>query len=604
MLTVSINAKFPDFLDVKCPFYAVNRLKMHCVNPKFDWDRKVWLIARHHVDSLLREFPGELYFKTPLWMIKNEPMPDMTSLYHIDPNIALPEMKIPLYDYQSFGARFMIDRILRNGMVINSDGCGLGKTPQGLAVMQWFRDNREAKRFLIIAKKSIKAQWKGEIARFTMFEETSNFPIEYTPDTKKKRERVYKKILDADQGILIVNYENFLNDTDMIRKINFDMVIIDEAHCVKTRQGIKNNNIGHVIHGCPTVFLTGTPIMSRPEDLYGIVQMANPDYFGNWDEFQEKYLVVEDRGYYTSVVGAKHLDVLRDLTQDIVIRRTEHEIAVNLPSVITKNISVDADKIQRNIISAIDQECSSYQWELNELLQQIKSSQVDSSTKKGLRERVTFLSSVLKGYIACRQFTATDPGAFSFSKARMLNPYRKMIPANYKMSPKTEAVLNEIREILDNEEKVILFSKFVTIGLYLKTVVEKELKVNVLMYTGKENTEQRAENIKLFRFSDQYNILIGSDAMAEGLNLAEARHIINIDLPDTYAIYQQRIGRARRVSSAYSTVIVHNCLTADSVDISKMDTLKNNRDLDGALIGSDKAQSEALKKALVNQNAV
>ena len=117
------------------------------------------------------------------------------------------------------------------------------------------------------------------------------------------------------------------------------------------------------------------------------------------------------------------------------------------------------------------------------------------------------------------------------------------------------------------------------------------------MYTGKEDDEERVENIKVFRSTDNFNVLIGSDAMAEGLNLAEARHVINIDLPDTYAIYMQRFGRVRRVSSTYDNVIVHNIMTEDTCDIDKFNKLQENKDLDGALIAADGAQRQALIKA-------
>lgn len=600
MLTVSIDPENSCLLTVKCPFYAKERLKYYTNDAVLDWDRKVWLVQRNDIDILINTFRGEIYFKTPEWFIKNQPMPDMRKMYYVDPNIVLPDMKVPLFDYQVFGARFMIDRMLRNGLAINADGCGLGKTATSLSVMQWFKENKGAKKFLIIAKKTIKEQWAREITHFTTFPDIPNFPIVYTPDLKKKREETYKTIYEAGKGILITNYENFLNDTKSICPIDFDMAIVDEAHCVKAHDGIKNNNIGSVISKCPTVFLTGTPILSRPEDVFGIVQMSKPNYFGDWESFKNRYLVMEDKGYYQYAAGAKNLDELRALVQDIVIRRTEYEISVSLPEVLEKNIVILPDKTQERIFAEIALQCDSYENEVFRLTEQLKRKGGSQTDRKKRLERLEAAQAMLKGYISCKQFAATDPITYSYSTSKMLNGFSKFVSKKYKMSPKTEAIINEVKEILDNDEKIILFSKFATICRYMSDVLSRELKENVLLYTGKQNSRQRTRNVDLFRTRDDYNILIGSDAMAEGLNLAEARHIINIDLPDTYAIYQQRVGRARRVSSTYSNVVVHNCLTDRSVDISKFDNLDNNKDLDGALVGVDQAQSEALKKTLIS----
>lgn len=593
LLIVSINQYNQNYLDIKCPYYANSRIRK-MASAQFDWERKIWYIERKYINQLEKAFYGELYFKTPLWMIKGEPMPDVSSMYQIDESIVLPKMKLPLYPYQKFGAKFLIDRLQKYNFAIEADGCGLGKTPTALAVVKWACEYKNAKKIIIIGKKSIKSQWADEIRKFTTLEE-EGFHIYYTPDSKKKRIQIYDKSFETDKVILITHYENFLNDTEDINKIPFDMAVVDEAHCVKAHNGKKNNNIGKVIRGIPTVFLTGTPVMSRPEDIYGIIQMSNPDYFGSWDKFQEKYLVLEENYGYIYVAGAKNLHKLRKLVQNIVIRRTEYEISIDMPEIIEKNIKLNPDTTQKKIISAIASDESKYQLDYDMCKDTLaRQSKLTDTQIKLYEERMESDSVALKAFIAMKQVAANDPSIFFTVDSKKAESYASFIPKSYKMSPKTMTILNEIQEILDNEEKVILFSKFVTTGVYMKNIIERELKTNVLMYTGHENSKIRTQNIKLFRESDEYCVLIGSDAMAEGLNLEMARHIINIDLPDTYAIYVQRIGRARRVSSEYKNVIIHNCLTDSSVDMQKMEKLQSNKDMDGALVDADIAQRNVL----------
>ena len=54
-------------------------------------------------------------------------MPDMSKMYEItDKSIVAPTLKLKPYDYQDYGIRFMIDKILKNGFVLNADDVGLG----------------------------------------------------------------------------------------------------------------------------------------------------------------------------------------------------------------------------------------------------------------------------------------------------------------------------------------------------------------------------------------------------------------------------------------------------------------------------------------------
>lgn len=566
--------------------------RMHNVpGMKFDFRRKIWWNLRPAIYDFDREFHGEVYYRTPLWVIENKPAPDYSALYKIDKDINLPDMKIPLYGYQDFGARFMIDRVRQHGFVINADGVGIGKTAQAIAVMQWFRDNKGVKHFLIIGKKSIKYQWADEIKKFSYFEDLG-YKIFYTPDTKKKRVKTYNEASENEKSILITNYHNFLNDTELIKQYGAGFCVVDEAHSVKARKGVMNGNISQVVQGTPTVFLTGTPVMSRPEDIFGIVQMADPDYFGNWTGFQRRYLVMSDKFGYYFVAGVKNLDELHKKVQDIVIRRTEFEVSVQMPEVVFHNVTVGMSPQQEELLDMIAVKQKQIEDDYTYYDERLKEDKDDVVAKDG-REKA---SNQMKSLLSAKQTTATDPLIFKTSYSRFAKKYAGILPEHISESPKTEALLDLVSEIVDSGDKVILFSKYVTACRYYADLIKKK-KINVLMYTGLENDEQRTENIKLFRSDDEYNVLVGSDAMAEGLNLAEARHVINIDLPDTYAIYMQRFGRVRRVSSEFNNVVVHNILTEGTVDEKRYQKLQENKNLDGALVAVNDAQREALLKA-------
>lgn len=180
----------------------------------------------------------------------------------------------------------------------------------------------------------------------------------------------------------------------------------------------------------------------------------------------------------------------------------------------------------------------------------------------------------------------------------MQQQFGALIPASYKMSNKTEAILDTVQEIMEIDEKVIIFTKFKTSAIMISNDIKKALKENVLLYTGQENDDAREYALQTFLNSTDHNILIGTEALAEGVNLQKAKYVINLDQPDTLAIKVQRIGRVRRVGSKYNNVVVYDMITKDSKDTERLENIERNGNLEDALITINVAQREALLKAM------
>lgn len=584
-------------LSIKADYFYKNRIK-NIPTAMFNPDTKQWVIEEFMLGELEQRFAGELVYKTPRWVILNQPMPDMSAMYKLSrDDIQVPVLNLMPYDYQNYGIKFMIDKLEQQGFVLNADDVGLGKTIQTIATMKHFIDNSNVKKVLIICKKSIKKQWVDEIKKFTNIDQT--FDLVRTGSTAAQRKKAYIAFENTSNGILVTNYHSFLNDTDLFLKMHIDFVVIDEVHSVKARTGKLNNNIGRVVYGKPTIFLTGTPIMSRPEDIYGIVQMVAPKYFGAWSKFKQEFIVTDINGKFgVRDVGARNLDKLRELVQNIVIRRTEYEVSIQLPKTIVNIQECEMDKTQEEILI-----------EISKRTEEI-ATQMDAIKKnKSLREpekaaKIEQLEGQSKGLIAARQAASTDPRLFLSSPSKMMrDTFGKLVPANYKMSDKVENILDSVKDIMDTGDKVILFTKFRTCASLIAEDIRKGLKENVMLYTGEEDDTAREKAVDYFKNTTSHNILIGTEAMAEGLNLQCARYVINIDQPDTLAIKTQRIGRARRAGSAFDNVVVYDMITtstdkARSKDEERLENIAKNANLTDALVSIDEAQRQALINAM------
>ena len=80
------------------------------------------------------------------------------------------------------------------------------------------------------------------------------------------------------------------------------------------------------------------------------------------------------------------------------------------------------------------------------------------------------------------------------------------------------------------------------------------------------------------------NVLIGTEACAEGLNLQVAGYLINYEQSETYAQRNQRIGRIRRIGSSYNELKVYDMITENSFDEIRYNKLLRDKDVSDALL--------------------
>jgi hypothetical protein len=115
-------------MGVKCNYSLdyVNRFRK-IPGARFEKENKRWLVPVGAMEWFEEQFQGEIVYKTPRWVILDEPMPDYSKMYTLRHNIPLPVMKLNPFDYQKYGIKFMVDKLLDIGFVINADDVGLGR---------------------------------------------------------------------------------------------------------------------------------------------------------------------------------------------------------------------------------------------------------------------------------------------------------------------------------------------------------------------------------------------------------------------------------------------------------------------------------------------
>jgi superfamily II DNA/RNA helicase len=129
-------------------------------------------------------------------------------------------------------------------------------------------------------------------------------------------------------------------------------------------------------------------------------------------------------------------------------------------------------------------------------------------------------------------------------------------------NPKLDMCLELIEQILEAEEKVCIFSKFERMQSILTEAINKKFNkknndIKIAYINGSLSSEQRYEEAYTkFRDTNDYKILLCSDAGAEGLNLSKCKYLIEYDLATSYAIQTQRQGRVERADSIHKQAFV------------------------------------------------
>lgn len=142
-----------------------------------------------------------------------------------------------------------------------------------------------------------------------------------------------------------------------------------------------------------------------------------------------------------------------------------------------------------------------------------------------------------------------------------------------KNDPKRKAVLETIKEVLKKEKnpkrKIVLFTEYTDTVRHLQGFFEKELLGRAMFCDGVITKKFAKDldanfNAKHDEQADDFDVIITSDKLSEGLNLNRAGLIINYDIPWNPTRVIQRVGRINRMSAkVFDELYIYNFFPTD-----------------------------------------
>lgn len=170
---------------------------------------------------------------------------------------------------------------------ILADDMGLGKTLQCITVL-WtlykqgpYGGKPIVKQALIITPGSLVKNWHQEFKKWLGTERLSVYCV-------SSEKRVEDFVSTSIFPVLIISYEMFVRAYDIIKKINFDLIICDEGHRLKNT-AIKTTSLIMSMATRRRIILTGTPIQNDLQEFFSIVEFCNPGILGSSGAFRRVY---------------------------------------------------------------------------------------------------------------------------------------------------------------------------------------------------------------------------------------------------------------------------------------------------------------------------
>jgi superfamily II DNA or RNA helicase len=244
-----------------------------------------------------------------------------------------------------------------------ADEMGLGKSIQSVGVVN---ADPLARRILIVCPATLKLNWRKEFTKW----DVKGLSIEViTPKTK-----AFPAV-----DVVIINYELMTKWQKELRAFDWDLLCIDEAHYVKNpktgraqeifgrkKERVKtkvNPETGaeEVVKVLPPLaplsakrrlFLTGTPIVNRPKELWPLIQALDPDGLGkNFMRYALRYCSAFQTRFGWDFGGASNLDELQEvLRSKFMVRRLKKDVLKELPAKVRQVLVLEAGASIRELL--------------------------------------------------------------------------------------------------------------------------------------------------------------------------------------------------------------------------------------------------------------
>jgi superfamily II DNA or RNA helicase len=443
--------------------------------------------------------------------------------------LCLPSLHgVDSYVYQQETVR----KVLRHfkGRALLADEVGLGKTIEACLVLKEYWMRGLVRKALILTPPSLVSQWKGELIEKFGLASVSPDGAEFRRDPP----RFWKS-----EALVVSSIAQARLDphATAIAAVPWDMVIVDEAHCLKNRSSA-NWQLVDSLQKKFILMLTATPVENNLIELYNLITLLKPGLLATEPDFRKTYVTPG------KPKAPRNPEQLRTMLGEVMIRNTRAAADVSLPRRIAASVPVTPSKTEEETYGR---------------LSRFVASRYRQSS--GKQAPPGALDLMLRQAGSSPQALARS-AAHALAEANWLDAAgRRELETIFELAAGVEESAKGIqlgKMLAARQSKAVVFTEFLPTLDHLKLVCEQH-DVPYVFFSGELSRAEKDAAIAHFR--DHARVLLSTGAGGEGRNLQFADTIVNFDLPWNPMRIEQRVGRVHRIGQEHDVFVFNFCQT-------------------------------------------
>jgi SNF2 family DNA or RNA helicase len=405
------------------------------------------------------------------------------------------------------------------GRALLCDEVGLGKTVEAGLILKEYIVRSLARKVLILVPAALVSQWDEELREKFGVECVVHASPEFRAlgrDAWNKCDRVIASLATAKSA---ANAED-------IRKIGYDIVIVDEAHHCRNSHTV-NWKLVNSIKSKYLLLLTATPVQNNLDELFNLITLLSPGQLHTIAGFRREFVDKHDPR------KPKNQDKLRELMMDVMVRNTRSQVNVALPQRSAYTVQIALTQQERQLYNSV-------------------SEFIRTLTKEGGQGRMIGQTLLAQAGSSVRALRATL-SLLQKKHVRHSDALRELdkLACRLPIGSKTNALVDLIRK---GEDKMIVFTAFLETQNELLRTLEAA-GIDAAHINGGMSASQKDQQIELFR--REARVLLSTEVGSEGRNLQFCHMLVNFDIPWNPMRIEQRVGRVHRIGQTEPVQIVN-----------------------------------------------
>jgi len=420
-------------------------------------------------------------------------------------SLVIEGIKGNMYPYQKVAVEFFVNN---NGRAILDDTMGLGKSLSALGYVV----HQKMQKTLVICPASVKYSWHKEVKKWTDLEP---YVINSNSDLTVDVLREYQ--------VFIINYDILKKFFPLLSTYPWDCLICDEFHYIKNISAQRTKLTMMLARKAPhSLLLSGTPLLSRPVELFTGLQVMDPLNWSNWYSYTSRYCQGHRTYFGWDARGASNIRELSERINRYFLRRTKEEVLRELPPKRLIDIPVQLDEEYAKKYLAAESSFIEYlKW-------------VKRKTDKEIKRSLSAEKLVKLGEL------------------RQLASFGKVEPAK-----------EIIQNIIDGEEKVVVYCSYNEPLRQLK----EHFGDQAVLLLGDVDVKERQRIIVEFHENPKVKVFLGGIKSAGvGITLTAASNVLFLDYSWTPADHAQAADRIHRIGQTAASVAIYQMYSINTID--------------------------------------